>query len=410
MQKSDFYIAKINSLSYKNFKEIENITFEKEDGEIYPWTIFIGNNGTGKTNLLKILSCFESVEHNTQHGKSDHNSELLYFPVSINEIHKLDLIIKSKSSGVLEWGSQIHHESDDKASWSKGTPQNFDLKIYAYGVNRKSARKSKLSSENSYSNNETLFDHNISLINLEEWLLQTDYAVKNGQKIARRRLNLIKKVITGDIFPEIKDFRFHTDENLNNSVEFLTNEGWFEFDDLAYGYQSTLSWIIDFSKKMFDRYPYSENPLKESAIVLIDEIDLHLHPEWQRNITSILSKIFPKTQFIATTHSPLVVQSLKEANVYLLVKEGKNVSINRVPNKTFKGWSVEDILYKVMGLESRVKSDEYLSLIDQFDDGLDRADFARSKKAYDKLMEILPENDSQKRILQMQIKQFPQAR
>ena len=283
--------------------------------------------------------------------------------------------------------------------------------IYAYGVNRKASRKTKLSSEDALENNETLFNHNVSLINLNEWLLQTDYAEKKGNESAQKRLDLIKKVITGDIFPELQDFRFHTDEQLNNYVEFKTEEGWFQLDDLAYGYQSTLSWIIDFCKKMFDRYPNSSNPLKEPAIVLIDEIDLHLHPEWQRSITQILSNLFPKTQFIATTHSPLVVQSLQEANVYVLNKEvTKNVSVTRMPNKTFRGWSVEDILNKVMGLKSKVKSDTYLDLIDQFDKGLDSFHYENSKKAYDELMEILPENDIQRRVLDMQIKQFPEAR
>jgi predicted ATP-binding protein involved in virulence len=405
MDTNAVYIADIEMLSYKNFKDVDNISFKKNNGEIYPWTIFLGNNGTGKTNLLKILSCFESDKIKNNGNKE---TPFLYASKSVKHLHnfKANLIYNQQN---LSWSSK----STNHGGSIKNTLTNsilFTFKIYAYGVNRKASRKTKLTSENTIENNETLFNHNLSLINLDEWLLQTDYAIKNGQKSAQKRLDLIKKVITGDIFPELQDFRFHTDNNLNNYVEFETKEGWFQLDDLAYGYQSTLSWIIDFCKKMFDRYPNSPNPLKEPAIVLIDEIDLHLHPKWQRNITNILSNLFPKTQFIATTHSPLVVQSLQEANVYVLNKEGKHVSVNKMPNKTFKGWSIEDILNKVMGLDSKVKSDEYLSLIDQFDAGLDDFNFEKSKEAYDKLMDILPETDTQKRVLEMQIKQFPEAR
>lgn len=409
MDSNAVYIADIETLSYKNFNEITNINFKKENGEIYPWTIFLGNNGTGKTNLLKVLSSFETESESESHSyiEEGESATLFYFPKFIDYNHNYKINFKTKNGGFFWEADIINYVGSVEGT---DNPIALHLLIYAYGVNRKSSRKTKLSSEDAIENNATLFNHNISLINLEEWLLQTDYAVKNGQKTAQKRLDLIKEIITGAIFPELQDFRFQTDEKLNNSVEFKTEEGWFQFDDLAYGYQSTLSWIVDFCKKMFDRYPKSLTPLKEPAIVLIDEIDLHLHPEWQRNITQILSNLFPKTQFIATTHSPIVVQSLEEANVYILNKEAKNVSITRMPNKTFRGWSVEDILNKVMGLKSKVKSDEYLTLIEQFDNALDAFNFEDSKNAFDKLMEILPEKDTQRRVLKMQLKQFPEAR
>ncbi|MBE7688286.1 AAA family ATPase [Tenacibaculum finnmarkense genomovar ulcerans] len=405
MDSNAVYIADIETLSYKNFNEITNINFKKENGEIYPWTIFLGNNGTGKTNLLKVLSCMEAKQIDIENGFK--NIRTAYLPKNIEVQHKININLEYENN-LIKWHSSRYEKRGSQSAYIQNEILFFE--VYAYGVNRKSSRKTKLSSDDTIENNATLFNHNISLINLEEWLLQTDYAVKNGQKTAQKRLDLIKEIITGAIFPELQDFRFQTDEKLNNSVEFKTEEGWFQFDDLAYGYQSTLSWIVDFCKKMFDRYPKSSNPLKEPAIVLIDEIDLHLHPEWQRNITQILSNLFPKTQFIATTHSPIVVQSLEEANVYILNKEAKNVSITRMPNKTFRGWSVEDILNKVMGLKSKVKSDQYLTLIEQFDNALDAFNFEDAKNAFDKLMEILPENDIQRRVLDMQIRQFPEAR
>lgn len=406
MGNNGVYIAKIESLTYRNFKGVENISFLKSKRELYPWTIFLGNNGTGKTNLLKIISNFQS-EYQSDIKFDDDNVDNIYLPFYFKEHHEYKVQLTIDSSLYI-WESEITKSSNSRTGQRSGAFQG--IIIYAYGVNRKSSKNSKLSSKEKTANNTTLFNHNVSLLDLDEWLLQTDYAVKNGQKSAERRLRLIKEVITGEIFPEISDFSFETNEELNNYVYFKTTEGWFQLKDLAYGYQSTLSWIIDFCKKMFDRYPDSSNPLKEPAIVLIDEIDLHLHPSWQRSITKILSNLFPKTQFIATTHSPLVVQSLEEANVYVLSKDEDGVSVSRMPNKTFAGWSVEDILNKVMGLESKVKSDEYLDLMGRFDKGLDKGDYDQSKAAFDKLMDILPEKDIQKRVLSMQIQQFPKAR
>jgi len=408
MDKKAIYLANIKSLTFKNFENVKDITFINEDKSVYPWTIFLGNNGTGKTNFLKIVSYLEAEDLSLQSNEEIGGSSTIFVPKYLKEEHVITTLLYYNNDK-LEWESDKINNEASRTGQVEDAFYNF--KVYAYGVNRRSSKSTKLSTQEGADNSETLFNSDFTLINLNEWLLQTDYAVKNGQESAKKRLELIKTVITGKVFPELQDFRFHTNEQLNNFVEFKTEEGWFKLDDLAYGYQSTLSWIIDFCKKMFDRYPKSDNPLKEPAIVLIDEIDLHLHPEWQRNITRILSEIFPKTQFIATTHSPLVVQSLEEANVYVLNKEkSKNVSISRMPNKTFSGWSIEEILNKVMGLKSKVKSDEYLNLIENFDRGLDTSDFNKSKEAFDKLMDILPEKDSQKRVLQMQIKQFPEAR
>ncbi|ANH60828.1 AAA family ATPase [Dokdonia donghaensis] len=406
MENDGVYIANIESLSYRNFKGVENISFLTDDNDIYPWTIFLGNNGTGKTNLLKIISSFESeVERDIR--EEGHTISIIHLPISLVEDHSYASKLIYNSREYL-WESEY---SINGSSMRYHDNEKFPgILIYAYGVNRKSSKNSKISSKEKIANNKTLFNSNVSLLDLDEWLLQTDYAVKNGQKSAERRLELIREVITGEIFPEITNFRFETNEELSNYVEFETAEGWFQLKNLAYGYQSTLSWIIDFCKKMFDRYPDSLNPLKEPAIVLIDEIDLHLHPSWQRSITKILSNLFPNTQFIATTHSPLVVQSLEEANVYVLNKDVDGVSVSRMPNKTFVGWSIEDILNKVMGLESKVKSDEYLDLMEKFDRGLDNGDYNQSKEAFDKLMDILPEEDIQKRVLSMQIQQFPEAR
>ena len=79
-----------------------------------------------------------------------------------------------------------------------------------------------------------------------------------------------------------------------------------------------IAWVVDLARRLFKRYPESDNPLAEPAVCLVDEIDLHLHPKWQRKIIDFLSDRFPNTQFIVTAHSPLVVQAAQDANIALL--------------------------------------------------------------------------------------------
>ena len=94
---------------------------------------------------------------------------------------------------------------------------------------------------------------------------------------------------------------------------------------------------------LFNYYPDSKNALKEPAIVLIDEIDLHLHPSWQLDIVETLSNHFPNIQFIATAHSPLMVQSALNANFAVLKFEDGSVHVVNDP-VDIDGWRVDQIL------------------------------------------------------------------
>ena len=87
---------------------------------------------------------------------------------------------------------------------------------------------------------------------------------------------------------------------------------------------------------------------KTQGIVLIDEIDMHLHPKWQWNIVKALKKTFPMVQFIVTTHSPIVVASCKDENIILLHQNDENKY-----RKTLEGWQVDDVLEEIMQTGNR---------------------------------------------------------
>jgi predicted ATP-binding protein involved in virulence len=112
---------------------------------------------------------------------------------------------------------------------------------------------------------------------------------------------------------------------------------------LSLGYQTTLAWTTDLAWRLLRRYPGSEDPLAEPAVVLVDEIDLHLHPRWQLRIIDDLSEIFKKTQFVATAHSPLIVQVAQAANLVLLRKRESDVEIVNDP-EVVRSWRVDQIL------------------------------------------------------------------
>ena len=145
-----------------------------------------------------------------------------------------------------------------------------------------------------------------------------------------------------------------------------------------------MSLIVDIAYRMATLNPQlKEQALLETpGVVLIDELDLHLHPKWQRLVVADLKKIFPKVQFIATTHSPFVIQSLEAGELISLDEE-------QYVNAPYSGQSIEDIAEEIMGVEipqySQKKQEMYKAAAAYYE-ALDRA---ASEEDLEKLREEL---------------------
>ena len=158
------------------------------------------------------------------------------------------------------------------------------------------------------------------------WFYNKEFEEQKRQKELRSfdyklpELEAVRKAIKS-LFPDIDDphimlnpLRFAV--KLNNEILDITQ--------LSDGYKTLLSLVIDLSARMALANPHLENPLHSEAIVLIDELDLHLHPEWQKRIIDDLLKVFTNTQFVVTTHSPYIIESV---NNHLVRYQIRNESI-----------------------------------------------------------------------------------
>ena len=390
---------KITNLDLDNYACFEkaSIDFGASPSSSHQWNVFLGNNNTGKTNILKAIAQLRPQELKLPVNKDGHNEKFIpsaFFDLPFQTNLRPDASVNSTLSDGEKW---FYKRGSFKIS---NKPLDSQLLIFGYGVSRYPSSTSL--SENKAKPCETLFSTDSRLVNLEEWLMQLDYAAKNDKTKANNKLYRIKELICGNLFPEIQDFTFQSSDDLHNYVLFTTKDGAFRYTQLGYGYQSMLSWIVDLCKRMFDAYPDLENPLEGGAIVLVDEIDLHLHPKWQREIISYLSEAFPNVQFIVTTHSPLVVQSANDINLYVLKRDENEVNIEKAPRSNYSGWTVEEILRETMELESDVHSDIYNNLLAQFNKGLDNGDKATVEEAYRRLDQILHPNNPVRRLLELQ--------
>jgi predicted ATP-binding protein involved in virulence len=134
----------------------------------------------------------------------------------------------------------------------------------------------------------------------------------------------------------------------------LKGEQRLTLDQLSDGERSFIAIVGDLIRRLALANPELSNPLEGHGVVLIDELELHLHPRWQREVVEKLRSTFPNIQFIATTHSPFVIQALRPGELINLDPEEFGEYANR---------SVEDIAEHVMGVDVPQKSERYLEMM-----------------------------------------------
>ncbi len=159
---------------------------------------------------------------------------------------------------------------------------------------------------------------------------------------------------------------------------------------LSDGYKCTISLIADIAYRMALLNPQLlDNVLTETeGIVLIDEIDLHLHPVWQKRILKDLMDIFPKVQFIVSTHAPEVINSVKRDSIVLL----KDNAVYPAADETY-GKDANTILREIMEVSAR--PDDIRNLFELFYNLLDKGEWSRAEAVIDQLEDAVGNNDAE---------------
>ncbi len=171
------------------------------------------------------------------------------------------------------------------------------------------------------------------LLNAEEWFVQMSHFGPKRRQLREARAAKKVRDLLNSVLLDVKDIRI-----ASNRVEFETHYGWVSLRDLSMGYRTLIAWIVDFARRLYVLNPRSADPLAAPAVVCVDEIDLHLHQRWQRNLMKILTEVFPNTQFICTAHNRTVSQAVpRDANLVLLRRRGDHVEIHNNAAELLEG-------------------------------------------------------------------------
>nr|GEV99656.1 AAA ATPase, putative [Tanacetum cinerariifolium] len=372
------YFLGLSLENTRSFGRPQHISFACADdpGRPAQWTIILGDNGIGKTTLLKALASLCTVEEKyvTESGllKGFRNPR---FSIDFEAHNRLaswsvlrrsgkpvaalkgDVVSGAKlaSFSLLESRSTQQHlattlrVTEREIGISVPEFRTQGLVCYAYGAGRTAGTLTFSEAQKNADTSYSLFNDQANLLNPEDWFIQfyVNASLKPNNKTALSYYERVKSALL-HVLPEIREIKLASagrPESPHQELQMLGPYGWVRLAEMSLGYQIQTGWLTDLASKLFERYPNSKNPLAEPAIVLVDEIDLHLHPAWQRKLIDFLSNTFPNTQFIVTAHSPLVIQSASDAgaNIVLLEREANEVVV-RSDLPSVRGWRLDQIM------------------------------------------------------------------
>ncbi|MDZ8090082.1 MAG: AAA family ATPase [Nostoc sp. DedQUE12b] len=403
---------KVKRLKMQSFRGIGDLTLDFHEKEP---TVLIGNNGVGKSSILDCLAVLLSqftgrlAQNDVIVGSTNTTASIQTGQINIGEIHghvnlnighnreamwsgERDLKIRDFSDQDLYNGyKETFNEittllNSQKVNWfiskvqkGKSTATISDFEKLETAINEirhllESNSEANLPLVVYYPVNRAVID--IALEIQDEHLFEQidayDQAL-NGVQISFNSFFQWFKVLEdleNEERRDIPEYRNHQLESVRKAIYSLLS-GFSNLrvrrsplrmtvkkqgqeliiNQLSDGEKCLLAMVGDLARRLAIANPSLPDPLQGSGVVLIDEIELHLHPKWQREIISALTRIFPNCQFIVTTHSPQVISQVKPEGIFILEKTNEGVVAKR-PESSF-GRDSNRILEDLMGVPAR---------------------------------------------------------
>ncbi|EPD6977568.1 AAA family ATPase [Vibrio sp. Vb2704] len=202
-----------------------------------------------------------------------------------------------------------------------------------------------------------------------------------------------------------ESFTFSRVDASSNEILVNTPSGEIYYEYLSSGFKSCLSIIFGIIKEIEFRFVDPKIKANDfDGIVLIDEVELHLHPEWQAIITAVLTEIFRNAQFICTTHSPHIIQSAQPNQIIAIESVDGKATQRSLPvsQHGFKGWTIEEVLMDVMGMYD-LRTDVFTDSINRFESAIEQENYEAALRAYNSLDSMLHPSNHMKKMLKFQL-------
>ncbi|HEY3475935.1 MAG TPA: AAA family ATPase, partial [Anaerolineales bacterium] len=314
----------LKRLLLKNIRSIESLelSFDLEPNKLRQWTAILGENGVGKSTILRAIALAlvggealqdlliepsEWVRKGSNEGfikieivGADKNTEEIELTLLSEDTRRSILSRNAAALDQLEEAQKrashryltVGYGASRRLSMAKGRPfQKSEGFI--------SPRAQAVA---------TLFDSNASLYPLDSWAMDLDY--RRGEKGLRLIKTAFQDLLQGAEFQEI--------DREKRELLFSTPDGILPLRNLSDGFQDVAAWWGDLLFRVTETLGHTKNPLAAHGVLLIDEAELHLHPIWQRQLRDVLTQKLPNFQIITTTYSPLTAQQSGPGELFIL--------------------------------------------------------------------------------------------
>jgi len=353
----------LQSVRLKNIRSIADLRldFHTPSGGNRAWTYILGENGTGKSSVLKSIALVMAG--------GDALYELVGEPddwIRLGQRDALILVEFATQTGQQREASLTFQRGErlsEFASRNQNSLRQIDAAIehadrnyfvVGYGVTRRAAAKEGAGfnlAQSPYRSpraraTATLFNGEASLVSLESWAMDLEYRRGSGG------LDAVRSALD-TLLPDVE---FAGIDRERRRLMFRTPDGELPLTSLSDGYQAMAAWCGDLLWQITETFKDYKDPLKARGLLLIDELDLHLHPVWQRRLVSFLKETLPNVQVVVTTHSPLTVHQAGENELYVLQRDETGMVSARqyegAPNRLMLHQLLQSPLFGLTTLDS----------------------------------------------------------
>jgi len=310
-ERPEIVSRKLRSLRLRNIGAFMSMELEFDP----QWNILLGNNGCGKSTIVKAIAaglCGEEEEARIPTGQM--------LRTSTNDA-EIDLTVGKQSyeTRITRTSSGIEITSQratplERGNWPVlGFPALRGSSAASSTVQRSHAGRPSINDVLPVLSG--MADKRMGVI--KRWIIDLEGDAKRGDERANNLVALFFDLIQ-DLTPGT---RFKRTKDTSEHVEVETSDGNIPIDLISQGMSSVVAWVGELLHRLTVIYPDDSHPEQCEALVLVDELDAHMHPSWQQRIARTLKERFPNVQFIATTHSPLIVAGMPVEQVIRLERD-----------------------------------------------------------------------------------------
>lgn len=389
----------VEELNLENIKCFEKLTLRCGDKNgAFKWITLLGENGVGKSTVLQALGLLlagpdganqlltkplgwlrdegragklSAKIHKEENDPGEYGATkkraVFNFTYFITGTEKIQIRSKTytepaivpNSDRTLSWLRQNAFQAKGKGWFASG-----------YGAFRRLTKRNQvivpsLQTPERFTGFLAQFNEDEPLAAFEQWFVHLDYRMAKTDDVLARKQQKLGVAAINRVLPEGAKF---DSVRTDGKILFDVNGQKVATLNLSDGYRSVLALAGDLIWRLFMAFPESDDPMQEKGTVLIDELDIHLHPVWQRQIPGMLRKLFPNLQFIVSTHSPFIASgSGEDAVTYRLNWTAGKIELTKIQNMAFL--SVEKVLqsdaFEVVSLfskETQMRIDRYYTL------------------------------------------------